>query len=57
VTEPVQVHPECEKMHKAGYCVCTMVKCISCDRTHSPHKPGDCIPARDLVLLPKEEKK
>lgn len=56
MTEPVEIHPECVKMHAHGYCVCTMVECISCDKAHPPHKL-DCVPARDLVPLPKEEPK
>lgn len=43
-------------MHKAGYCVCTMVECISCDKAHPPHHPCG-VPARELVPLPKEEPK
>ncbi len=52
--KPENIHPECARMHRHGYCICVTVQCISCDRNHPPHKPGQCPPVRDLVKL--EEK-
>lgn len=52
----VEVHPECAKMHRAGYCLCTVVQCIGCQTFHPPHKLA-CVPVRELVPLPKEEPK
>lgn len=31
-------HDECEKMHALGYCICTTVACVWCDKMHPPHK-------------------
>jgi hypothetical protein len=33
------LHPECTRMHRHGYCVCTMVECIWCEKAHPPHRP------------------
>jgi hypothetical protein len=55
VSEPV--HPECERMHRHGYCVCTMVECVGCDKAHPPHKPCGAPPARDILKPRVEEPK
>jgi len=36
-------HPECEKMHAHGYCLCATVQCFTCDRNHPPHKGCQCL--------------
>lgn len=36
---PIPTHPMCIQMHAHGYCICTMVACLWCDRCHAAHKP------------------
>jgi hypothetical protein len=32
------LHPQCEEMHRAKYCVCCMVTCGVCEHVHPAHK-------------------